>query len=901
MLTCILASCSDGGNEDPVNPTPEQEENKAEITIDSGIISNGLSFDAAQGEQSVSFSANTDWTLSVASTTSGTTWCKPSATSGKKGSANVKFTIDENTEYDDRSVSVTIKAGTESKTFTITQKGTDALLVTTNKYEVSQEGGTIEVEVKANIDYQMEISESAKDWITESSGRSLTAYKHTFEIALNEGSEKREGEIIFKSGDKVETVKVYQTGGAILLLSQNEFIVSDAGETISVDVKSNVEYGVQMPDVNWIIDEASSRGMSSHTLKYVISANEGYDGRSAEIIFYDKNSDLKDTLKVIQSQKDAIVISKKEYDVNSEGEIIEIELNSNVDFDIFIEDDWVTQVESKSSRGLVSYKLYFQIVENNTEEERSTKISITDENKPISDTIVIKQNVKKVMPNNQIWYTSSDGHIINPTYIVSPFYSNPFGATIISNTYEDGKGIITFDKDLTSIGDYAFFQCENLTNMVIPNSVTIMGNSLFSQCFSLKNVIIPNSVTTIGDNTFAHCSSLAEITIPNSVTSIGNYMFYGCKSLTEIIIPNNVISIGDQAFYQCYSLKGFIIPNSVTTIGKFAFSQCSSLTNITIPNNVISIGHSAFGCSSLKNIIVETGNSVYDSRENCNGIIETSTNTLIQGCGKTIIPNSVTTIGNYAFYCCSSMTEFTIPESVTTIGSESFALCHSLANITIPNSVISIGFRAFYNCNALKEITISNGVINIEDYAFIGCSSLEKITISKSVNNIGFSIFAGCSSLANIIVEEGNLTYDSRENCNGIIETATNTLIQGCEKTIIPNSVTTIGNDAFFLCTSLTEIAIPNSVTIIKNNAFDSCTSLKEITIPNNVTSIGNEAFWECSSMLKVNIKATIPPTIASGTFEYCRSDLKIYVPAASLKAYEKADYWKDMNLLPDN
>ena len=203
MMVCVFASCSDGGNENPVNPSPEPEEIKTEITIDSGIVSNGLSFGASESEQSVSFSANANWTLSIASTTSGSTWCKASAISGNKGTANVKFAVAENTGYDDRSVSVTIKAGTASKTFTITQKGIDAMLVTTTKYEVAQEGGKIEIEVKANIDYQFAVSETAKDWISEtkSKSRTLTTYKHTFDIALNEELEKREGEIVFKSGD----------------------------------------------------------------------------------------------------------------------------------------------------------------------------------------------------------------------------------------------------------------------------------------------------------------------------------------------------------------------------------------------------------------------------------------------------------------------------------------------------------------------------------------------------------------------------------------------------------------------------------------------------------------------------------------------------------------------------
>ena len=377
MMICILASCSDGGSEEPVNPTPKPEEVKTEITIDSGIISNGLSFGVTEGEQSISFSVNANWTLSVASTTSGTTWCKASATSGSKGSATVKFSVDENTGYDDRSVSVTIKAGSVSKTFTITQKGADALLVTTTKYEVAQEGGQIEIEVKANISYQMEISEDAKGWITEeeSKGRTLTTTKHKLNVAMNENAEKREGDITFKSGDKVETVKVYQAGGAILLLSQNEYIVSDAGETISVDIKSNIDFGVQMPEVDWISDEASSRGMSSHTLKYIVAVNETYDSRSAEIVFYDKNSDLKDTLKVVQAQKDAIIVAKNEYKIDAAGGDLKFEVNTNVDFEVSASVDWVKQ--NTESRALEAKPLSFTIAENTADESREGLITIS--------------------------------------------------------------------------------------------------------------------------------------------------------------------------------------------------------------------------------------------------------------------------------------------------------------------------------------------------------------------------------------------------------------------------------------------------------------------------------------------------------------------------------------------
>lgn len=392
MMIFVLASCSDGGGETPIEPTPQPE--KTEITIDSGIITNGVSLGASEGEQSVSFSTNEAWTLSIASTTSGASWCKASATSGSKGTANVKFTVTENTDYEDRSVSVTIKAGGASKTFTITQKAADALLVTTAKYEVAQEGGQIEIEVKANINYQMAISETAKSWITEDSSRALTTYTHKLNIALNESAEKREGEITFKSGDKVETVKVYQAGGYFILLSQNECFVSDVGETISVDVKSNVEYGVQMPDVDWISDEASSRGMSSHTLKYTVAPNEGEDSRSAEIIFYDKNSELKDTLKVVQAPKGAIVISKKEYEVKADGETVEVKLSTNVDFEISIlEANWITQADS---RAMKEHTLYFKVAENESKESRTAQIVISDKNSSLTDTLTIHQKGQPV-------------------------------------------------------------------------------------------------------------------------------------------------------------------------------------------------------------------------------------------------------------------------------------------------------------------------------------------------------------------------------------------------------------------------------------------------------------------------------------------------------------------------
>ena len=385
-----LSACS-GSGDDPIEPTPKPEVIKSEITIDSSVITNGLSFSNEKGEQTISFTTNESWTLSVASTTSGATWCTASTTNGTKGSASVKFTVIENTDYDNRSVSVTIKSGTATKTFNISQKGVNALLVTTDKYEISQEGSSIEIEVKANISYEMEISENAKSWITESSGRGLTTYKHTLNIAMNEEMEKRKGEVYFKSGDKVETIKIYQAGGAILLLSENEYHVSDKGDTITVDIRSNIEFGVQMPDVDWIADEASGRGLSSHTLKYIVLTNDEYDNRSADIIFYDKKSKLKDTLKITQAQKDAIILSQKEINLSAKAETIEVILSANVEFEVEMPN--VNWIHKNSSRSLTEHKVNFYIDENKSKENRSAKIIFINNSKQLSDTIFVNQSL----------------------------------------------------------------------------------------------------------------------------------------------------------------------------------------------------------------------------------------------------------------------------------------------------------------------------------------------------------------------------------------------------------------------------------------------------------------------------------------------------------------------------
>ena len=281
---------------------------------------------------------------------------------------------------------------------------------------------------------------------------------------------------------------------------------------------------------------------------------------------------------------------------------------------------------------------------------------------------------------------------------------------------------------VTSIANIAFENCKDLTALTIPNTIKSLGLSAFRGCEGLISFTIPNSVTDIGSNAFEGCIGLTSVIIPNSVTSIGNETFSDCIGLTSVTIPNSVTSIGYNAFLFCSSLTSVTIPNSVTNIGSFAFCNCSGLTSIIIPNSVTSIGDYAFtDCSSLNSIIVEEGNTVYDSRNNCNAIIKTETNELITGCMNTIIPNTVTRIGDFAFDACTGLTSMAIPNSVTSIGLAAFGGCSGLTSVTIPNSVTSIENGAFNTCTGLTSVTIGSSVTSIGSQAFDYCDNLTKV------------------------------------------------------------------------------------------------------------------------------------------------------------------------------
>ena len=524
------------------------------------------------------------------------------------------------------------------------------------------------------------------------------------------------------------------------------------------------------------------------------------------------------------------------------------------------------------------------------------------------------------------------GSLIIPSSVM--YEGNEYIVTSIGRSAFDscnGLTSVVIPNTVTSIRTFAFFRCTGLNAVYYTGDIEhwcgisfdddyitnplVYAHNLYIDNELVTDLVIPETISAIKNKSFSGASCLTSVIIPNSVTSIGDGAFGGCTNLTSMTIPTSVIEIYNSSFYNtgwynnqpngilykdgiCFGYKGqaptgsLIIDEGTRVLAGWAFSNCYELTSVTIPNSMTSIVEGAFVSNSgygsfLEQISVCSGNTVYDSRNNCNAIIETSSNTLLYGCMNTIIPETVTSIGDYAFIECWNLMSIDIPNSVISIGNSAFSSCMSLNSVTLGDMLTNIGDYAFWG-TGLASLEIPNSVTSIGNYAFDGCMSLTSIEIPSSVTFIGSSAFGGCSELEQIIVNPENTVYDSRGNCNAIIETRSNTLIAGCKNTVIPEDITSIGNRVFVWCWNLTSIRIPNSVTSIGTQAFEG-TGLTSIEIPNSVTFIGNYAF-SGENLVSMLIKCLTPPTIG----DYPFSGSIIYVPYESIDSYKTTANWSN-------
>ena len=476
---------------------------------------------------------------------------------------------------------------------------------------------------------------------------------------------------------------------------------------------------------------------------------------------------------------------------------------------------------------------------------------------------------------------------------------------------------INIPDSVQCIDDYAFSRCLSLTSIHIP-ALTQVGKAVFEYCHSLRSITVseenpyidsrcncnaiidtatdtllyggpasevPRGVKAIGKNAFRFCDTLKSIVLPEGLTKIESSAFVGCHNLETINLPEGLETIGDKAFLSCEALAGVDIPSTVKTIGSGAFQHCFSLTRINIPA-CAELGHAAFaGCGAIESISVDENNPTYDNRGGCNAIIETRTNTLIKGCKSTVIPESVKEIGHSAFFDCKDLETINIPQTVTAIGCQAFSAT-GLKQISLPDGLMSIGDSAFDQCVALISIKLPKNLKSMG--TFEGCTSLKAIEIPSGVEKISKDVFKGCSSLSSITFPDGSEVYDSRDGINAIIEKKTGKLISGCNGTVIPDNVTSIGGWAFY-GSVLSKLIVPKSVIEIDSSSFSKCTILESISVeegnPMYDSRGGCNAIIETATdTLLVGFGVTVIPegikAIRSRAFDGCVTLTEIAIPA---------------------
>ena len=466
-------------------------------------------------------------------------------------------------------------------------------------------------------------------------------------------------------------------------------------------------------------------------------------------------------------------------------------------------------------------------------------------------------------------------------------------------------------KAVTKIAYNGFSKCINLAKITIPEGVVIIDSLAFKDCINLNSVIIPNSVTKIGDRAFYNCRSLTSITIPSSVSSIGATVFYDCNSLTSVTIPDGITSVGEKMFVNCSSLIDVVIPNTISHIGADAFGGCIRLTKIYFAGT-----EDEWDAIDKTNSQINNYAAVIFMGEITNGLlytmlddntyevsVGTATNTEVIVIPATYNEKEVTRIGNDAFETCGNLMYLIIPNSIINIGDWAFRDCSNLTSIVIGSGVESIGERAFYGCNSLERIIVdannekyhSNGSCLIETSnktIILGCNT-SVIPTDGSVTSIGNNAFSGCVSLTKVVIPASitSIGDEAFYDCRGLSEfwvDPTNLVYSSIGENLYNKNGTELINYA--IAKSATEFNVVDGVNKICKNAFRECTTLEMVNMPNSVTCIEECAFQNCASLKEINLSNCVEE-INYATFYGCKKLTSITIPDSVKVIDEEAFY----------
>lgn len=742
---------------------------------------NSLNFTDQGGSQIVSFSVNRDWTVS-----SSDSWCKASVSSGRKpeGVTTISITCDPNTTYDSRSTNVVIRADELMESITVTQDSNMGIIVTPSSFNISHEAQTLEINIRANIDYTISMINKDSKWISVVDTKSLSSEKIILNIAQNDSFDEREGHlnIGIKGGGLHTSVVIKQAPTPSLSVSQTKRFVSNEKQSIEIGVDSNYEYEV-LSKTSWI-HVVDTKSISHSTISLSVDNNDAHETRVGSIIVHQIEGKLEAEITINQSPDGTITFKDEKikqkcienWDTDKDGEFSysEAAAVTSIEGAFGAIKTYSSFDELQYFTGITSIPIgMFQ-------DWRLTSITI-----PESVTSVGRESFKGCFCLERVSLPSTLKQIEDSAFS---------GCTSLSD--------LTAPNGLERIGRFAFFNCSSLIEFTVPNGITIIEEGTFFGCYNLISVNLPEGLNTLSDTKlsndyinaqhyyggcFANCSSLRSINIPKSVTSIGSYAFRNCSSLKSIILPEGLPEIKPGTFAGCTQLESINIPGSVSLISysnelyrnyyEGSFEGCDKLSNVVIPSNVVLIGERAFSrCSSISEVV---------------------------------LPNTVKEIEDHAFYGCSSMTLLTLPSNLESIGTGAFSKCSSLREVSIPDSVSKLEWSTFSYCSGLTKVSIPESVIYIGTTCFANCSSLESIIIPSSVLSIHGGAFYNCTKLSSVVFSNGIQRFEGTNNNSGVGK----------------------GYGCFENCSDLRTINLPESVKYIGWHCFNNCHNLKSLYI----------------------------------------------------------------------
>lgn len=754
----------------------------------SGLIISQTDYSLTNEAQTVSIEVKSNVDYLVAVEGDATSWIKVQSTKGLS-SHTIVLAVSENKDYDTRTGKVTVKdvSGSLTQTVTIKQGEAYGLFITKPEYNLSNESHTLTVEVKANVTFDVV---PQVDWIKYVETKGLKTSQIVLNVAANDTYDSREGKVVVRQtgGALSETLTIRQDEAFGLIITKTGYGLSSEEQTIDVEVKTNVELEVIVPDdcKDWIVP-MGTKGLSTSHYTFLVKENVKTVSRSGSITFKQKDGSLSDTVYIKQEGAEPfLTVTPSELKVSSEAKTYEVTVKANLDYEIDLDaQDWIKAEKSTADESTVLVKIAKNpgslregiVVFHASDIRAALKVTQT------AGVIVFADpNVKEICVNN--WDTDGDKEIS---------YDEAAAITDLGDAFDGNPDITSFAElryftGLKSIANYAFRGCQNLTAIELPQGLEVIARAAFYQCPKLASVALPSSVREISHWAFGDCSSLASIDLPDSLTELGEGAFYVCTSLTSVVIPGSLSRIKTSAFNGCSSLTSVEIHDGVKYIGQSAFNSCKKLEELAIPGSVDSIERYAFQhCDGLKKVSFSEG---------------------------------VKYLGKFSFDQCIALLSVDFPNGLTTLGESSFKECTSLQSVTVPGTVTSLDKAAFSGCTSMKDLVIEEGVTAIGEFAFEFCSNLVSLKLPTSLTYIGKAAFQSCESLPSVNIPKktkdiGDYAFN---NCLGL------------NSVVIPEGVKTIGIWAFTY-TSLTELVLPSTLVQMGERCFYNNRSLSLVKV----------------------------------------------------------------------